>query len=343
MLTHPRNKVLLVDADSTIPNIVLMKLATFYKSKDFVVNLVRLGVSYYPPKRKLKSISAFGYAKVFVSIIYEGNKNFVNITDNENVEYGGTGCSVTKKLPPEVEVSECDYTIYPNNNTSYGFITRGCPYNCSFCCVPEKEGKIHQVSDIGNIVHHNKVKFLDNNILAWKGHKEILQELVDKEIRCQFNQGLDIRLVNDENAKLLSQLNYMGEYIFAFDNISQEKLITKKTELFRKYVTGEWKLKFFIYCHPDMNIADDVYHRILWCKRHKVLPFFMRDISCWDSEYNELYIDLAAYCNQPPIFKKMTFSEFLVERHPKNPDRIKKGNALTGSLCLAKMVFDKIL
>ena len=47
----------------------------------------------------------------------------------------------------------------------------------------------------------------------------------------------------------------------------------------------------------------------------------MRDKDCWTSNNNNFYIDLAAYCNQPNIFKKMNWEQYLNKRHTK-PDRI---------------------
>ena len=52
------------------------------------------------------------------------------------------------------------------------------------------------------------------------------------------------------------------------------------------------------------------------------LPYIMRDISCWESEHKDFYTDLAAYCNQAAMFKKLTFEEFLNKRHTKQ-ERIK--------------------
>jgi tRNA A37 methylthiotransferase MiaB len=37
---------------------------------------------------------------------------------------------------------EQDYTIYPRFQQSIGFTQRGCRLNCSFCVVPQKEGKV---------------------------------------------------------------------------------------------------------------------------------------------------------------------------------------------------------
>lgn len=336
-----RHRVLLVDVDSVIPNVALMKISTFYKALGFKVDLMCLGISYYPPKRKKVVVDALGYTGVFVSVLYQGNGELVIITNNENVEYGGTGYSITKKLPDEIEAAECDYSIYPDNDTSYGFITRGCIRNCDFCFVPRKEGLVHQVNTIDGIVRHSKVAFLDANVLAWKKHKELLQELVNRNLRCRFVGGLDVRLVDEETAKLLNGLKYIGDYMFAFDRVEQESLITEKMRLLKKHIVSKtWKLKFFLYCSADMDIINDVYYRILWCKRHEVLPYLMRDVNCWTSENSQLYIDLAAWCNQPRIFKTMTFTMFLIKRHPNDPDRVKKGKVLVESLCLAQLVFE---
>ena len=315
------SKVLLIDVDSKIPNIALMKLSSFYKSLADV-NLVKLNISYYPNRRHKKVIDVSEYDRVYVSTIFKGSLDYIDFIGGSNIIYGGTGHSLNKDLPLEIEKLDCDYSIYPNNKNSYGFLTRGCIRNCSFCVVPEKEGWIRQVANISDIVKHKKVYFLDNNILAFPGHKEILQELVDKKIHCQFNQGLDIRLLDGENVKLLSKLRYIGEYIFAFDNIKLEQQINRKLRLFKKHFFSAWKAKFFIYCNANQNILDVVY-RVEWCKTNQVLPYLMRDINCWSSANKDFYTDLAAYCNQPNLFKKLTPIEYIIKRQPKNINRQK--------------------
>ena len=309
------NKILLVDVDSKIPNIALMKLSTYYKKQDYIVDIVKCNLSYSPSRsNELKKINAIGYDKVLVSVIFTNTLKKLQIHFNDNIEIGGTGYSLDKKLPDNIQQSICDYSLYPENDTAYGFISRGCIRNCSFCFVPKKEGKLYQENNIDDIIQpqFKQVKFLDNNFLALLNHKEILKELVDRKIKYQFNQGIDIRLLDDENAELLCDSNYLGDYIFAFDNISYESIINKKLELFKKYFNRKcgYGIKFFIYCHPDMNITDDVMYRINWCKNNKVLPYLMRHIDCWQSKNKKLYIQLARWCNQPNIFKKMTFEEF---------------------------------
>lgn len=313
--------VLLVDADSRIPNIALMKISTWHKNNGDRVVLVRANIPYYPNRTKKKFIIPCGFDKVYCSVIFEGNKEFIS---GKNIIFGGTGVDLVTVLPKEIDCCSPDYSIYPDSDISYGFITRGCIRNCSFCKVPEKEGYIHKVNDVSDIVKHKKVKFLDNNIFAYPKHKEILRELVDKKIKCQFSQGLDIRLLDNENSALLSKLNYFGEYTFAFDDWNYKKIVEDKIKLL--YWRKDWQLKFFVYIHPAMLISESV-KRIMWLKKNKCLPYIMRDISCWKSNYSNLFIDLAAYCNQVHLFKKMEFSEFL-EKRLKNKDRITQSKRL---------------
>ncbi|MBR9705134.1 hypothetical protein GOV12_07010 [Candidatus Pacearchaeota archaeon] len=309
-------KILLVDVDSKIPNLVLMKISTYHKKKENSVKLKKLNYVYYPDKKKNKiTIDGAKYNKVYVSIIFDTNKDKVNIINCDDVEFGGTGYDLTVKLPQEIDDCKEDYSIYPDNEISYGFITRGCIRQCKFCVVPRKEGVIHKYRKVEDIIKHKKVKFLDNNIFAFKDCNDILQELIDLKVRCQFHQGLDIRLIDDEKAKLISQLNYIPEYIFAFDNINDENLINKKLKIIKKYIPDDWKLKFYIYCHPDQDIFNDLLYRINWCKKNKVLPYLMRDISCWNSKNCKFYVDLAGWCNQAGLFKKMDFGKFLLKRH----------------------------
>lgn len=303
-------KILLIDADSTIPNLALMKLSAWHKAHGDSIDLIRLNIPYYPTKKKVEhTIDTSGYGRTFCSCIFPGSKDFVNGND---ITFGGTGFSLEVKLPEEIESMEPDYSIYPGNDTSYGFITRGCIRNCYFCYVPKKEGMIRQVSTIDEIVKHKKVRFLDNNILALSSHMEILAELAQKKIKCMFREGLDVRLLTQENSQALSNIRHIGEYTFAFDNIASLPIIEEKIKLLAW--AKPWQLRFFVYVNPDMPLSDTV-QRITWLRDKKCLPYVMRDIKCWDSPFHEFYVDLASWCNQPGIFKKLTFAEFLPKRH----------------------------
>lgn len=308
--------LLLIDVDSKIPNIALMKISGYYKAQGGNITFWRLGYSGYSSESKKKRyINAKGFDMVFVSCIFNCNKEIVQIENCKEICFGGSGYSLSVNLPNRIDSFDPDYSIYPENAYSYAFITRGCVRDCDFCVVPEKEGrKVYKYREIDQIVRHKKVRFLDNNILAFKGCNEVLKELVEKQIRCEFYQGLDIRFIDDKKAELLSQLNYIGEYTFAFDDIKMLRTVKKKIKILKRYIKRDWKIKMFLYCNTDMLIKSNIIERIEWCKKNKALPYIMRDENCYCNENKSFYTDLASYCNQPGFFKKLDFSDFIKKR-----------------------------
>jgi hypothetical protein len=319
---HIKNKkILLIDGDSTIPNLAIMQMSTWFKSQGNQVDFAKAGVSYYPNKRgKIVHFDTQQYDAALCSVIFNGTRECIR---GDGIIWGGTGYDLTTELPYVTGQCEPDYSIYPDNNISYGFLTRGCSRKCTFCVVPQKEGKTRGDQELDRIVKHDKVKFLDNNILSWPKHKRVMAELVRRQTPCQFMQGLDVRLLDDENSKLLGQMNYTGDYIFAFDSWKYRKAVDRKLDLvsWRK----PWRFKFYVYVNPAMDLFDHV-ARIEWLKSRECLPYVMRDQECWGSKYQDFYTDLASWCNQPGFFKKLTFSQFLVKRCEAgsiNQDRVK--------------------
>lgn len=305
-------KILLVNVDSRF-NLAIRRMYNFFKD-DHQVEMKDLGLDGYPGRKKVL-VNAEGYDKVYSSNIFDINQDRFEIVGCDDVVYGGIG-SINPHLKLQQEIEKIEPFYYEHEDTSYGFITRGCIRNCFFCKVPKYEGKLKVYNTIESIIKHHKVKFLDNNILAYDKHMEVFKYLIDRNIRCDFNQGLDFRLITEENAEALSRLNYMGEYIFAFDDPRYEPLLEEKLKVIKKYISKDWKLKFYIYQNKDMSIPLMI-KRVEWCRERKCLPYVMRDINCWDSKERNFYIDYAAYCNQPSFFKNMDFETFLRKRHKK--------------------------
>jgi hypothetical protein len=321
-------KVLLIDVDSKIPNLALMKVSHYYRTKGYDIDFKKLDFDYYPKERQQIFIDGSDYFCVWVSIIFPINKEVVKVNNCDNVYFGGTGYDLSIKLDEDIDNSPEDYSLYPDNDTSYGFITRGCIRNCSFCFVPRKEGMLKAYRTPEEVINpkFKKVIFMDNNFLAWEKCEETLEWLRDHKVRFQFNQGLDIRLINDKRAKLLSECNYFGEILFAFDDLNLECIIKDKLILLKQYFKKNWKFKFYIYCNADMPIQN-VLRRIEWCSDNMVLPYLMRDINCWSSPNKNFYTDLCAWCNQPAFFKKMSFEQFMLKR-TNNVERICKSTQL---------------
>lgn len=129
----------LIDVDKTrFPNLALGKITAYHRS---------LGdnVEWANPM--------FGnYDRVYASKVFVFTPDFTDLYDCEIVR-GGTGYDIHSVLPDYIDRLQPDYSIYPNidNKTAYGFLTRGCPNKCPWCCVPIKEGAIRPYMDVDEI------------------------------------------------------------------------------------------------------------------------------------------------------------------------------------------------
>ena len=234
------------------------------------------------------------------------------------VEFGGSGYSLDKDLPDEIENLKPYYQLYPNPDRAYGFISRGCIRNCYFCIVRQKEGYIRQVGDIKTIASDfHRVVLFDNNFLALPNHKEVLQEMTAMNNSFEFNQGLDIRLLDEESARLLGKLTWITHPTFAFDDWKYLPIIEEKLPLCFLIKKTPFRIRFYVYVHPKMPLCETVW-RLEWLREHNCLAYFMRDVSCWSSKYSPFYIDLAAWCNSGRMFAAMDFFTFLKDRHKRD-------------------------
>ena len=104
---------------------------------------------------------------------------------------------------------------------------------------------------------------------------------------------------------------------FAFDNIEDYDLIHKKLEMSRRHTTAK-RIKFYVlvgFESTDATDIDNAFKRIELLMRYQCIPYIMRyqnkNYAPWkESPYRGLYISLARWCNQPSIFKKMSFRQF---------------------------------
>ena len=218
-------KIGLIDVDSHhFPNLCLMKLSAYHKTKGDTVEWWN-GLEKYDIVYK---------SKVFTEE-YTTEENTVIHADK--VIEGGTGYGLENKLPYKIEHCYPDYSLYTERtkNIAYGLLTRGCPRDCPFCIVSQKEGKQSiKVADLSEFWRGQKtIKLLDPNLLACKDHVELLQQLIDSKSYVDFTQGLDARCINEENAELLAKIKVKMIH-FAFDDIKQEKSIIEGLKLYKK-------------------------------------------------------------------------------------------------------------
>lgn len=202
-------KVGLIDVDGhNFPNLALMKISAWHKKKGDDVEWC------FPMMH---------YDIVYQSKVFDDtySPDIDWIPQADKVIKGGTGYGLDNTLPYEIEHIYPDYSLYPDltKDTAYGFLTRGCPRGCKFCIVASKEGrKSYKVADLKEFWRGQKhIELLDPNILACREHPELLRQLIDSKACVNFNQGLDIRLTNEENIALLNAIK-VKEIHFAWDN-----------------------------------------------------------------------------------------------------------------------------
>ncbi|MGE9932567.1 hypothetical protein ACQRAR_07765 [Anaerovoracaceae bacterium SGI.174] len=210
-----------------------------------------------------------------------------------------------------------EYTDY-----SIGFLTRGCFRKCEFCVNKKYDHVfIHSPLDEFYDPSRKKICFLDDNFWGCKksDRTELFRQIMDTNRQFKFKQGMDERLLTDEVAELLFGSKYDGDFTFAFDNIADYDLIHKKLEIIRRH-TKRKGIMFYVLVGFESTDADDIvnaFKRIELLMQYKCIPYIMRYQSAenapWkESKYRGLYVSIARWCNQPSIFKKMSFRQFCV-------------------------------
>ncbi len=210
----------LIDVDShNFPNLCQMKLSAYHKAAGHQVE-------WWTPQGHYDIVYK---SKVFTDTY---SKDSFIVDNADQVITGGTGYGLETVLPDAVEHICPDYSLYPQfSETAYGFLTRGCPRNCGFCIVSQKEGRksIH-VADLSEFWHGQKaIKLMDANLLACPDHEELIEQLANSRAMVDFTQGLDIRMITPENVALLNKVKTKTLH-FAWDNPNED--LTKHFQRF---------------------------------------------------------------------------------------------------------------
>jgi hypothetical protein len=222
-------RILLVEPNyyTQYPPLGLLKLSTLYKAQGHEVRFVRglvLVTRFVPDEIKVTSLFTWAWKPVWEAVAF-----YRALFPKAKLSLGGIYASLTPEhakgcgadevvtgLIPEAEDLMPDYEIVPewhqNSAASILFSHRGCIRSCSFCAVPKLEGKPFQIrptTRIKHLVHptHKRVILWDNNILGEPHWREVLTELKELNVEVDFNQGLDARLVTEEVAGVLKDLD----------------------------------------------------------------------------------------------------------------------------------------
>lgn len=306
----------LIDVDGhSFPNIPLMKLSAWHKAQGDTVE-------WYDAM-----IHSIGepFDCVYMSKVFSFTPDYPYGVNCKKLVRGGSGYCISLQdgkevydpekdhdLPHEVEHIYPDYSLYSDltENTAYGFLTRGCPRGCGFCHVEAKEGRCsRKVADLSEFWQgQKKIVLCDPNILACKEHPDLLQQLADSKAKVNFNQGLDIRLVNDDNLELLKQIR-LDSIHFAFDRWQDKDIIEPKLRKFAKetgYHRNNGKVMVYILVNYDTTIEQDMY-RIQLCRELNFSPYPM----IYDKAHcKPIYKKIQRWCSNFVFWTCPTFDEY---------------------------------
>lgn len=295
------NVIRLVDVDSTKPSLPLMKISYHHKS---------LGddVGFYNPIYDKPDL-------VYGCKVFNFTPDFEYYPLDCEVIKGGSGYDLTTKLPDYIEHIYPDYDlydmgVYDSKNRklgeyAMGFTTRGCIRKCKFCIVPEKEGLVNKVADIYEFWKGQKfMMLLDNNLTANNEYFETtIKQLIQGKIKVDFNQGLDIRLIDDDKAKLLSKVKLWKQIHFAFDNVKTESQVRKGIETLTKHMSPS-RIMFYVLIGFDSTHEEDLY-RVELLRSLNIDPFVM--------PYNKsdpYQKNFSRWVNHKAIWKTVTWEDY---------------------------------
>lgn len=290
-------KIALYDVDSKIPNLALLKLSAYHKERGDEVE------PYSPLFRE-------SYDKVYASTIFDFSDK--SLLDPAQMEIGGSAWDLHKNLPQEVEDSRPDYSFYDYPH-SIGFTMRGCRFRCKFCVVPEKEGRPkanNTIQEIWTNRDSNFIVLLDNDFFGNPEWRERIDEIKRLDLRVNFNQGLNIRIITDEQAKALASVRFSNyhqtskQVHFAWDRFNDEKLIDAGIERVNAAGIRPAQMMFYVLIGFDTTPEQDLYRvmklRGLGCDPF-VMPFKRND------PYQKRF---ARWVNHKAIFKTVAWEDY---------------------------------
>jgi len=327
-------KIGLIDIDShaqekkkgaiVYPNLALAKIAAYHKQRGDEV-------LWYDP------LITGHCDKVYMSKIFNFTPEYSYPIYADEIIKGGTGYSLTATLPEEIDEMQPDFSIYPYvpKDTSFGFLTRGCPNRCAWCVVPRKEGHIRPYWDIDRIANgKKKIILMDNNILAagdYAHHQ--LQKIAEKGYFIDFNQALDARLVTPQFAKELASIKWIKFIRFGCDTYTQiEECECAMSMISEAGYNKEYFLYTMIGGKRRKGESEEEWHTRIFSENYRRINHWRQSLVLYRANrggrhaypYAQPYRDpdcrnepplwqkdLARYCNRKEVFCSSDFADYV--------------------------------
>ena len=235
-----------------------------------------------------------------------------------------TGTPVEELVPDYGILEHIDYG-YPVHDAYFGYASRGCVRNCSFCGVPKLEGGQREMPPLSNLVKGVKERYgekkdlvlMDNNITASARFKEVIAEIRDLGFtpgaklsrdgqqpvkrRVDFNQGVDARILAQSGMFLREMATVcISPLRIAFDHIGVRKVYEKSI---RMAAENEITSLSNYMLYNFMDSPRDLYQRMrlnidlneelgirIWSFPMRYQPVTLKDRSHVGKNWNRYYL-----------------------------------------------------
>ena len=116
---------------------------------------------------------------------------------------------------------------------------------------------------------------MDNNLTAAPEHFEVVcKQLIKEKVKTDFSQGLDIRLITKDMAKLLSKVKLWKLIHFAWDDIRIEKQVRRGIKVLKENGVEPNNTMFYVIIGHNSTPEEDLY-RVETLRGLGVKPYVM--------------------------------------------------------------------
>ena len=305
--------VRLTQIDGKLPNLALMRLSAYHRDRGDAVSFRR---------SVTRELFEPNYGAVYGSAIFMRSQPLVDRLQQEfpGSIIGGTGTTSKATVEGIAGAGRYAYNDYPDFTASIGFTARGCRLKCGFCVVHGKEGKPDSVATVAEIwrgaPHPKHLHLLDNDFFGqprdqWKAR---LTKIREGGFRVCFNQGINIRLIDDEISEELAATPYYDDSFktrrlyTAWDNLKDESIFVRGAErLFARGIKPDHLMVYMLVGYDKAETWERIFHRFDRMRAMGVRPFPM----VFDPERKDLK-DFQRWVIRRHYHSR-TFKEYLAE------------------------------
>ncbi|NQU04643.1 MAG: cobalamin B12-binding domain-containing protein [Calditrichaeota bacterium] len=322
--------ILLVEPDFPIPPVSrnhrdflpigLLKLASYHRSKDDAIQLVRGNQQlqdFNPDLIKITSLFTYWSKFVWDSVAY-----YKEVYPRAKVVVGGIYATL---MPEHCMQSGCDEVFigvdqnvenfkpaYDLVDVNYQIVhaSRGCDRKCEYCGTWKLEPEFTWKESILDEICSNRIIFYDNNMLANPYIETILDELTDARhngriITLESQCGIDGRLLTLKLARMLKKARFTNPRIAWDHGLKDFKKVKEQIDMLVEAGYGPRSIYVFMLFNFEIECSE-MLKKIEYCKKWGV--------QVADCRYRPLD---QTYDNYNP-YRKQTEDDYYI--HPKWTD-----------------------